>query len=461
MKSKLLAIALLLISTTSSFATHIMGGQITSRNIGGLTYEVTLKVYRDTNGIPVSSVFINYDNNANVNLFASLIFSSTSTAIGNGVEEYVFVDIFTFPAIGYYHIRYNECCRNAAILNIPNPDNYGIYISNTLLVDPTNSSPEFLNPPIPVAQLNTPFNYNPLPFDIDGDSIAWTLDTPLDGIGSTSNMIPGYTLPSADSSMPFTMNPLTGEVSFLPNLDGHFVASFLISEYRGGNKIGEIRRDMQIIVIPTPNAPIIASAICNTFPYTGRNFNINIGSTFTLNVSGIDFDTLTVGIIASGAPFQSAANPAIFTSTTSPGTATGQFTWTPLTSQIQSPAYIMAIRLTEEYGGFIFGNDITYNLRVGNFTGIIDQIQADVINNVFPNPSKGSFALELNIHQPGAAVYTVRNLIGQQMFTNIINLNTGINVIEVNNPRLQAGKYFITIEQEGKITGEKALEIIN
>ena len=53
MKKLLFAICALAI-TAQSFASHLMGGQITAQNIGGTTYVITLTVYRDTIGIPMS-----------------------------------------------------------------------------------------------------------------------------------------------------------------------------------------------------------------------------------------------------------------------------------------------------------------------------------------------------------------------------------------------------------------------
>ncbi|MBK9319365.1 MAG: hypothetical protein IPM91_11400 [Bacteroidetes bacterium] len=109
-----------------------------------------------------------------------------------------------------------------------------------------------MNPPIVLAQDSVPFYYNPLPFDADGDSIAWSLDVPLSGNGVP---VAGYTLPPSDSLVPFNMDPITGEITFLPNTLCNFQVSVRVKEYRNGVQIGEITRDMQIIVVPSPNTP--------------------------------------------------------------------------------------------------------------------------------------------------------------------------------------------------------------
>jgi hypothetical protein len=216
-------------------ASHLMGGDITSRNIGGLTYETTLTAFRDTTGIPMypSATFTYYDASGMV-VFTKNPNVSPSNSIGNGVEMYTYIDTVTFPVAGDYKITWNDCCRNIAILNLPNPGGNSLFLDNQLMVSATNSSPMFLNLPVTLAQVNVPFIYNPMPFDIDGDSMVWQLDTPYDYISGTGTPITGYTNPPSDPLMPFTINSVTGEISFQPTTLGHFVTSVLVKEYRNG-----------------------------------------------------------------------------------------------------------------------------------------------------------------------------------------------------------------------------------
>ena len=58
---KLILLFAFVFTTIQMQASHLMGGQMTSKNIGGLTYEVTLTLYRDTLGIPMyQTETINY-----------------------------------------------------------------------------------------------------------------------------------------------------------------------------------------------------------------------------------------------------------------------------------------------------------------------------------------------------------------------------------------------------------------
>ena len=51
-----------------------------------------------------------------------------------------------------------------------------------------NSSPSYLSLPVAYLPSDTLWQYNPLPFDPDGDSLAWSLTTPL-GSGA---LVAGY-----------------------------------------------------------------------------------------------------------------------------------------------------------------------------------------------------------------------------------------------------------------------------
>lgn len=431
---------------------------MTSKNIGGLMYEVTLTAYRDTLGIPMyATATINY---SDINGFTAshVVPSSPATNYGNGVEMYTYVDTIVFPAAGEYTMWWEDCCRNCALLNMTNPCGEYFHLYNVLHADTNNSSPVFLNPPIPIAQEWVAFNYNPLPFDADGDSIAWQLDIP---VSYNAVNVAGYVLPSSDTSIPFTMNQVTGEITFLPNLTGHFEVSVKVSEYRGGIKIGEIRRDMQIIVVPCLNKPCNISSNSNTFPFAGKTFQLNYGSSFSLNVSATEIDNNPVSMVANGEPFLLTNNPASASITNGLGLATAAITWTPNATQQRTNPYIFTLRTTEIYSPYMFSNDITFNLKVGSgTTGVTEKGISDEFISVFPNPNDGTCYIEVNAANAGKITVLVTSVLGQNVARlNDLNVNSGKNVIYLNNLNLQAGQYFITVENSGKILGTQQLDI--
>ena len=134
---KKLLLLLLVVFSLQTQASHLMGGQITSKNIGGLTYEVTLTLYRDTLGIPMyTSETINYlDSTGGILASHIRTYDTNIVNIGNGVERYQFIDTITFFVPGTYKAYYTNCCRNAAIINIPNASGFGMYLDVNIFAD--------------------------------------------------------------------------------------------------------------------------------------------------------------------------------------------------------------------------------------------------------------------------------------------------------------------------------------
>lgn len=375
---KKLILLFALFSALQSNATHLMGGQITSKNIGGLNYEVTLTLYRDTLGIPMySTETIGYLDSSGVILTSHTIpYDTNIVHIGNGVERYQFIDTIAFATSGKYKAFYTNCCRNAAILNIPNASAYGMYLDVDILVDSTNSSPVFLNEPITVAQLNVPFMYNPLPFDVDGDSLSWTLDTPLDIMSGTTlgMIIPGYVLPFSDISMPFTLDPLTGEISFLPNTIGNFQVSVKAIEWRNGVQIGYIRRDMQLIVVPSGNTPVMVQTNTIVQRTTTNPIYVNVGESLTLTLAAINFDNGIPTVAIGGSAFLNTNATSWIHQIKNQNEVDAVVNWTPTLSEVSSKPYYISFRVGDYSAPFTFYNDYTFRVIITNNTTGINEV---------------------------------------------------------------------------------------
>jgi hypothetical protein len=386
MKKALLLLSFSLLSLTS-FASHLMGGQITARNIGGLTYEITLTLYRDTLGIPISpGAQIDFlDANTGVQMPGLSIFPNNQPAIslGNGVEKYIHIDTLTFPYAGSFKAYYSTCCRNSAILNLPQPDSKSLFLDALIWADPTNSSPEFLNDPITIAQDSVPFSYNPTPFDADGDSLSWIMDIPMDFLSGGGFPITPYFLPPSDISNPFTLNPNSGEITFTPIAIGNFQISVKAIEYRNGQPIGYIRRDMQLIVLPSPNAPIVVNATPSVNRLSNPTNNIQSSPiqvqpgqhlSFVFETTNPDNGAIDVAVsgdaLLATTPAAITSNPP-FTSNGTVSSTTTVIDWYPTQAEVRSQPYMLIFRVGDYYGPNIFSTDYTYLVSVtNNPTGI-------------------------------------------------------------------------------------------
>ena len=470
---KILLFILAVSFSISSYSTHLMGGQITATYLSsdstGVHYVLDLTAYRDTIGIPmgIDAVFqvSVMDTSGNWNsLFSSTV--SYDTSSGNlflpvqsvyGVEVYVYQDTITLPDSGYYQISYTECCRNGAIINMASPLNESMTLTTYIDVDSAspNSSPLFLTPPVAYLPADTLWQYNPLPFDPDGDSLSWSLATPLD---VTSAPVNGYvylsdTLYSNPSGI-FSLDSVTGLLSWDASMIGHFEASFLIEEFRNGSKIGEIRRDMQFIVIPDtsnfmPNISNMQTVPTNSggYPYV----TINPGVNYQLHLLGNDAnpnDVLTM--TAYGESFGLTVSPSLFsfTSTGNDNEIEGTFSWTPDMSHVRTQPYLTVFRTSDHI--FYYDNTIQFEVRLGNSTGF-DDINSISVNELYPNPANNSFTLSLSVEKSQDFYLDIYNILGVRVSNQRLNLSSGNHLI-VKNIDLAIGEYFVKISDQNGIS---------
>lgn len=228
------------IATLQTQATHIIGGQITSRCLGGLTQEVTLTLFRDNQGLPPTSEIITYS----ANTFTYITFSTVSpgpvTVINNTTDMYQLIDTITLPYIDSYTISNSNCCRPATILNITNPANTPVYLDLIVSVDTIcNSSPIAAINSYGIAYVGNIFTYNISATDLDGDSLGYSLVATSD---ATNTPTLGYTIP-----LGATISN-SGIFSWTPSSPGTYSFCFRIDEYRNGNLIGYTRRETRIDV---------------------------------------------------------------------------------------------------------------------------------------------------------------------------------------------------------------------
>ena len=459
MMKRLLFIFFFLLSFSTANASHMMGGQITVEHVSGMDYRVVYTAYRDMTGVPISTIasFSFVDSISGNSFNVSIPYDTAVTVLVPGVEEYVYEAIVTFPNTGSWYVSYEECCRNAAILNMTMPGGESHHFYSIVLIDSANSTPVFLNPPIVLAQENVPFYYNPLPFDIDGDSIAWSLDVPL-----SSNGVPvaGYVLPSSDSLVPFNMDPITGEITFLPNMLGNFQVSVRVKEYRSGVQIGEITRDMQLIVVQSLNTPAVLMISSNSAPFNGKSYTISPNAAFSINVTIFDQDNQGLTLAGRGEAFGLALNPAMLSVVNGASNATATVSWTPNSSQARIAPYVIGLRVSENYGNMVFQSDVSVSLKVGVGVTGINENSNDAQLSLSPNPAADQFNIQFVSKSNSDVAIDLMTVDGKNVaqFVNT-EIASGLNVIQVNNLHLAKGIYIVRLNQDGKFLGMQRLVI--
>lgn len=463
----------------SSNATHLMGGQITASYLSsdstGSHYIFELTAYRDTIGIPmgVSAVFDveSYDTSNGTWNSLQTYTVTYDTSSGNllptvtvyGVEVYSFLDTITLPGNGYYSISWSECCRNAAIVNMYSPLSENLHLTTYLTVDNLNpnSSPTFLTPPVAYLPHDTIWQYNPLPFDPDGDSLVWSLVTPLH---TSSVQVSGYEYLSdslySDTTGVFTLDSITGSISWDPRILGNFAASLIIEEFRNGSKIGEMRRDMQFIVINDTSNFLPTISNFQNIPINSLGYPyvlINPGTNYQFHLIGNDVNPNDIlSMQAFGEVFGLFISPASFNyfNTGNGNEIQGTFSWTPDLTHVRPQSYITVFRTSDNL--FYFDNTIQFEVTLGS-TNINEENL--YLNKLYPNPSNGNFLFSLNLKKAENIEINIFNMMGVAIYHKDLNLSSGNHIIQ-NKIDLKNGYYLVKISNGQNIIETSKILII-
>ena len=308
--------------TWATSATHIIGGEIRYTYLGNGLYDLEMLVYRDPNGGPLfddPAIFSIRDEFGAEVLTLDFFLDSmdfvplsedTCYASGSGLEVVVergyYRDTVSLPdSTKGYVLIYQRCCRNATILNIPNPLTWGATYATRIPArdEHINSNPHFPSPPPIVVCVNQAFYYDHSGVDADGDSLSYAFGQPFTG-GSQANpapvpppppftpipWAPGYSTNNwIDANPNFAINPITGVITGTPTTIGQYVTQVRVTEWRNGENINVTWRDFQVNVVqclPYPTAVILeqndsCSGLNGTYIAAGNYFD-EINWTLTL-----------------------------------------------------------------------------------------------------------------------------------------------------------------------------------
>ncbi|HJM16047.1 MAG TPA: T9SS type A sorting domain-containing protein [Flavobacteriales bacterium] len=458
----------------SSYSTHLMGGQITASYISsdsnGSYYIVELDVYRDTLGIPMnlsqqldiyildSSFNYQYVSSPTISFGVGGPLSSMSSVYG--VEIYHFVDTITFATNGNYVIKWTDCCRNGAIINMSAPLSESMSFATILTVDSANpnSSPTFLAGPVTYLPTNTLWQYNPLPFDPDGDSLAWSMSVPYSGgVNAIPDTVSGYEYLDdttySNATAPFSIDPITGQITWSAKLVGNFVVSFAIHEYRNGTLIGIMNRDMQFVVIPDTNNAMPMISNINNIPTNSLGYpyvKINPGQNYQLHLLASDADINdVVSMQAFGEPFNQIVSPSSFsvTPTGNGNEIDGEFSWTPDIADVRTTPYLVVFRTSDNQ----FYYDETVQFEVTLSSTALENINGMEVSDIYPNPANNRLFIPISLDKSDNISIEIYNMIGVKLSVNNMNLSTGNHMI-MKDIDLNSGQYIVVIRDKDGIS---------
>lgn len=319
-----LLMVLLFLTSSDINASHIVGGEMTYRCLGGQVYEITLTLRRDCfNGSPEAQ----FDDPAHIGLFDNegnvvrnagqfglllLDFRNDDTLneilkteceiVGGDVcvHTTTYRGKIELPFLkGGYLLAYQRCCRNKTITNIHDPEFIGATYSVAISEDALrycNTSPKFGPfPPIYVCG-DRPIIFDHSAFDAEGDSLVYSLCVPFAG-ADTANSKPTRPsrppFPQVSYKLPFGLGDLLGGSPALridqynglltgqPNAIGQYLVGICVDEYRNGKLLSRIRRDFQYNVRfcttnPVSNFDADNTVLCkgdSTVRFTNNSIN--------------------------------------------------------------------------------------------------------------------------------------------------------------------------------------------
>jgi len=393
MKTKLLLnclyvlLAFILIKPEVAKASHVQGGDLTYQCLSGNQYRVRLALYRDCAGVAApTSVVINYRSvSCNINLNVTLnriantgqevtpicptmVTKCTNASSPNpGVQEYIYEGLVTLPPCSDWVLSYSLCCRNTAINTINNPGGQNMYIQATLnnLAFPCNDSPTFTNRPVPFICVGQPFCFNNGSNDPDGDSLSYSLITPLHAATTPVTYLTGYNANNPLTSNPAAVfNPLTGDMCVTPTTIQVTVFTVLVREWRNGVLVGSVMRDIQVRTVACTNNNPSLNGINNTGSYA---MNACVGNPISFNIPSFDADaaqnvTLTWNNGIPGANF----NPTGGTGGTA-SRPTGLFTWTPTLAHVSNTPHCFTVMVRDNNCPFNGTQTYSFCITVGGF----------------------------------------------------------------------------------------------
>ena len=288
---KLCLIWVFLSITSIAQATHLVGGFLTYRYLGSngsnSQYRVNIYTYRDCSplngGIKFDSEVTLCVYNDNKTLFTSykakLISEKSVNPVGNTscpevakacLKQGVYEVNITLPnSTTGYHLKWERCCRNTQTNLID--DNGTPFQGQTYYgyIPPSaiqNSSPSFLDMPVPFICAGDTTTIRNRVIDLDGDSLSYRLVTPWQGgqanwvdvlncpdpmaAFDTVQYVAGYSpkKPFGNGGYAF-VDAFNGLTTYMAPSPGRYAVAIEVTEWRNGIAISWVRLDLQIMVI--------------------------------------------------------------------------------------------------------------------------------------------------------------------------------------------------------------------
>lgn len=463
----IIGINIILLFTLNVYASHNRGGALTYKHIAGLTYEATIVTYTDIGPFSQAdreSLIISWGDGS-----TDSVARITTESLGFDLQKNTYTGVHAYSGIGYYTLSMIDPNRTANILNIPSSDNHPFYLESELIISPFagggNNSVDFLSPPILFAVIGQPFVQNLTAYDVDGDLLSFEL---VASKGINGQNISGYTFPNNSS-----IDILNGELVWdAPQGIGSYTFTVKVSECRSGIQVGSALMDFQVNVIGTATGGQFQGVSNWQMDSNGHySDTIDPGDSIELSLIYTDALSSSVDLTAYGEPFDSFNNGSFLVNSSSTGSISKTFRWTPFFNDLNCTPIITTFR----------GNSITSNIDTditlviylrgqtvtncaatcthSQFTSIDENKYQKKVVEIAPNPFDTRTSITIaNPNDIGKTTFVLYNTFGQQVRSLFFNSN---GELLLERDQLPSGIYVYRIE--GGKTGLIAMDklIIN
>jgi hypothetical protein len=388
-----------LIFSTRSQATHTAGAEVSYTHLTGSMYTLKVILYRDCFGIPAPfTVTVNAHSNScgiNTDYVLDQIAgtgneishpcptSQTTCNGGNGpgYQKWEYELDISLSQCSDWTFTFSNCCRDGCTTIIPGtPMTVEAHLDNSTF---DNSSPQFLNDPEFVICSMEDFHFNHGAQDPDGDSLAYHF---INAIGAT------YVFPYSgqypiESVPPATFDSITGDFLVNPSMSVCGVIAFEVMEFRNGQLIGSVVREINVYTIACSNNIPTESGMNGT---TQQVVYVLPDDTVCFDIFSADpdfGDTLTMS-------WDQSIPAATFTRAGSPF-PTGTFCWTPGMNDVRSQPYMFTSSIMDNNCPTMGINIYSFFIYVTLDSSIVFINDSELLSNsdlsIYPNPSDGIF----------------------------------------------------------------------
>jgi hypothetical protein len=421
-------------------ASHVAGAELTYQCAGTGIYNLTFTFYRDCFGIdPPWTVSCEVDNSCGFPLNSATLTrdsfpitqiipncslpTTCEGGINTGIQKWIYSGQIILPAeCPYWNFAVTMSTRNAAITVGVNPDSYNLYVTASL--NNTNgicdTSPVFGIDPVVFACTYQPYCLDPGIFDAEGDSIVCSLIAPLTSPNQTFPFDSGYSFNEPVKSIPpVSINYNNGILCFNAIQPDISVYAILVSEFRNGELIGQVERDIELFTISCSNAPPYLSGINGSGTFD-TIVCVNTPTCFDIfshdpNVS--DSTNIALDQSIAGATF-----------TTSQGqNENGQFCWTPGLNDVSSNPYCFTVNTHDnscparqqgqrQYCITVYDSIACLTLSVKNSIASFEAIK------IYPQPASDYFVIDYGSDVTGKKLtFCIDNILNKRIYQRTVS----------------------------------------